>query len=175
MTVLPGSLDYLYHNGILNHIPYEVYQMTPMTQSGMLQMSGMGTGLRQNPMMQSYSPMQTPNINNSQDMFSPQGGMYSQDILYSTNDNQQNIYSQGAYPSNTYSNKNMNSISNLSEKFSKTPTWIKGLLAGGIMLMTLVCMFRGGKKSAKSALDSAPAKEATTGMWNKIKGWFGRK
>ncbi len=25
MTVLPGSLDYLYYNGILDHIPYEAY------------------------------------------------------------------------------------------------------------------------------------------------------
>ena len=27
MTVLPGSLDYLYYNGILDHIPYEVYDI----------------------------------------------------------------------------------------------------------------------------------------------------
>lgn len=27
MTVLPGSLDYLYHNGVLDHIPYEAYEM----------------------------------------------------------------------------------------------------------------------------------------------------
>ena len=27
MTVLPGSLDYLYYNGILNHIPYEAYDV----------------------------------------------------------------------------------------------------------------------------------------------------
>ncbi len=27
MTVLPGSLDYLYYNGILDHIPYEAYDI----------------------------------------------------------------------------------------------------------------------------------------------------
>lgn len=27
MTVLPGSLDYLYYQGILDHIPYEAYDM----------------------------------------------------------------------------------------------------------------------------------------------------
>ncbi len=165
MTVLPGSLDYLYHNGILPCIPYEVYETTPVTQSGMMQMSGMGSGLRQNTVMQNYSSIQMPSVNTSQDMFSPQGGMYSQDILYSQNGNSHNIYPQN----------NKNVLSNLSEKFSKTPTWVKGLLAAGIMLMTLVCMFRGGKKSAKTLADSAPVKEATTGMWNKIKGWFGRK
>ena len=27
MTVLPGSLDYLYYNGILDYIPYEAYSL----------------------------------------------------------------------------------------------------------------------------------------------------
>lgn len=44
MAVLPGSLDHLYYNGILDHIPYEAYEMGPMTPSGAAQMSGMGTG-----------------------------------------------------------------------------------------------------------------------------------
>jgi hypothetical protein len=29
MTVLPGSLDYLYYNGILDHTPFEAYEMMP--------------------------------------------------------------------------------------------------------------------------------------------------
>lgn len=44
MAVLPGSLDYLYYNGILERIPYEAYEMTPMTASGQAQMMGLGTG-----------------------------------------------------------------------------------------------------------------------------------
>ena len=43
MTVMPGSLDYLYYNGVLDHIPYEAYEMTPMTQSAMAQYYGMGS------------------------------------------------------------------------------------------------------------------------------------
>ena len=35
MTVLPGSLDYLYYNGILDRIPYEAYEMGPVVNSGM--------------------------------------------------------------------------------------------------------------------------------------------
>ena len=27
MAVLPGSLDYLYYNGIIDHIPYEAYDL----------------------------------------------------------------------------------------------------------------------------------------------------
>ena len=42
MTVMPGSLDYLYYNGVLDHIPYEAYEMTPMTQSAMAQNYGIG-------------------------------------------------------------------------------------------------------------------------------------
>lgn len=30
MAVLPGSLDYLYHNGIIDHIPYEAYEQPKM-------------------------------------------------------------------------------------------------------------------------------------------------
>ena len=33
MTVMPGSLDYLYHNGVLNCIPYEAYSMPVATPS----------------------------------------------------------------------------------------------------------------------------------------------
>jgi len=33
MTVLPGSLDYLYYNGILDHIPYEAYEMPAVYQN----------------------------------------------------------------------------------------------------------------------------------------------
>lgn len=162
MTVLPGSLDYLYHNGILDHVPYEVYQMTPMTQSGMLQMSGMGNGLNQAPTMQNYSPLQSPyNMNVSQGMSFSLAGANSPNMAYPQGD--------------TYVQNNNVSGSKFIEKVSNTPTWIKGLLAGGIMLSTLVCMFKTGKKSAKKVVDSAQVKETTLGMWDKIKEWFKRK
>lgn len=32
MTVLPGSLDHLYYNGILDSIPYEAYEMPPVAR-----------------------------------------------------------------------------------------------------------------------------------------------
>ena len=40
MAILPGSLDYLYYNGIVDYIPYEAYSISPMTPSGYAQMSG---------------------------------------------------------------------------------------------------------------------------------------
>ena len=38
--VMPGSLDYLYHYGILDHIPYEAYEMTPMVNKAYAPMNG---------------------------------------------------------------------------------------------------------------------------------------
>ena len=35
MTVYPGSLDYLYHNGVLECIPYEAYSMPVSNQPSM--------------------------------------------------------------------------------------------------------------------------------------------
>lgn len=37
MTILPGSLDYLYYNGVLDHIPYEAYEYGPIVQNGSTQ------------------------------------------------------------------------------------------------------------------------------------------
>lgn len=37
MTILPGSLDYLYYNGILEHIPYEAYEMVMASPTGSAQ------------------------------------------------------------------------------------------------------------------------------------------
>lgn len=36
MAVLPGSLDYLYYNGILDHIPYEVYDYSAYSAAPMV-------------------------------------------------------------------------------------------------------------------------------------------
>ena len=33
MTVMPGSLDYLYYNGVLDYIPYEAYEMGPIPRN----------------------------------------------------------------------------------------------------------------------------------------------
>ena len=34
MAIVPGSLDYLYYNGILDHIPYEAYEMIQAAPQG---------------------------------------------------------------------------------------------------------------------------------------------
>ncbi|MCQ2740034.1 MAG: hypothetical protein MJ237_07395 [bacterium] len=40
MTVLPGSLNYLYYDGILDHIPTEAYGAAPITQSAISSYNG---------------------------------------------------------------------------------------------------------------------------------------
>ena len=82
MAILPGSLDYLYHNGIVNSIPYDAYAMTPVTPSGMAQMAGMGMGFNYNQSMGAmHSPMSVgyPQMNGSQYLQAAQTGM-----LYNT-------------------------------------------------------------------------------------------
>lgn len=83
MAVLPGSLDYLYYNGILPTIPYKAYEQTPVTASGMAQMSGMGTGYNIG-----NSIGMTSTMNSSQTMPQMNGTQYLQSaqkgLLYDT-------------------------------------------------------------------------------------------
>lgn len=175
MAVLPGSLDYLYYNGILDHIPYEAYEMGPVTQSGMMQMSGMGTGYGFNPMMQGYgtaAPMM-PQMNGSQYLQAAQRGLlYGTDVLpdtfhrinttAKTGDNFSIVnkaFSDGEGYSrdvdyevmaNGQDGKNfriaiMDAASKAKETVSNSPNWVKGILAAGVMITTLCCLVKGKK------------------------------
>ena len=44
MTILPGSLDYLYYNGILERIPYEAYEIIPASPSAGMMQNNIGLG-----------------------------------------------------------------------------------------------------------------------------------
>lgn len=175
MTVLPGSLDYLYYNGTLDHIPYEAYEMGPVTPSGMAQMSGMGTGIG---MAYGMNPMGGYNMNSGYQMngygmngyVSPyqmsgsqylqaaqQGSLYNN---YTTQDNFVNRYNSGISQGQNLSKENyrfgengknfresiLEAASATKDTVSSSPNWIKGILAGGIMLTTLCMLFKGKKK-----------------------------
>lgn len=147
MTVLPGSLDYLYHNRILDHIPYEVYQTAPMAQTAVMQMpsmtTGTGVGMGQDPMSRGYG--------------------YNQALV------ENNPY----YQVDTFNQNNRKTDQNAVGKFINTP-WVKGALAGGIMLLTLCRLFKSGKKPPKS-ISEKPIQEAKTNLWDKLKGLFKKK
>ena len=169
--VMPGSLDYLYHYGILDHIPYEAYQMGPMTPSGMMQMSGMGMGYGVNPMMMGYGAMPSTNATNylrqaqngllyntyaSPDTFVKRnrdvtvgenysfvqkafhdGEGYSRDVDY-------DLMSNGN-EGKSFRKRIFEAGSKVKDAVVQSPTWVKGLLTGGIMITTLACLFKRGK------------------------------
>ena len=162
MAVFPGSLDHLYYNGILDHIPYEAYEMGPITQSGMAQMSGMGTGFGINAMngygmnqMGAYAP--TAQMNGSQYLKSAQSGlMYNTytcpDTFVPRNNadiktGQDFSIETSAYGENgkNFRESIMEAASKTKETVSNSPNWVKGILAGGIMLTTLCMLFKGKK------------------------------
>ena len=159
MTVLPGSLDYLYHNRIIDHIPYEAYEISPLTSARMPQISGMGYGVNQAQIMHGFSNPQAPYINTPQ-MVSYQNGNYY--------NNQQN----DMFIAN--SNSSSNTLSKITDNF-KNSTTLKGIVAAGIMILTLCCMFKTGKKLPKQTTQNIPATETKTSVWEKIKGWFKKK
>ena len=67
MTVFPGSLDYLYYNGVLDHIPYEAYEMLPVQpnrmQSGLPQLGNIKQSILGNQGMDNFGI--SNNVNNS--------------------------------------------------------------------------------------------------------------
>ena len=171
MAVLPGSLDYLYYNGILDHIPYEAYQMGPITPSGMMQMSGMGTGYGVNPMMMGSGSMPPMNATNYLRQ-AQQGMLYDTYTCPDTFVKRNNHYKTGEnysiaqkafqdgdgysrdvdYDLMANGNEGKSFWKKLAETGSKvkdvvieSPTWAKGLLAGGIMITTLACLFKRGR------------------------------
>ena len=168
MAVLPGSLDYLYYNGILDHIPYEAYQMGPITPSGMMQMSGMGTGYGFNPMMSGFGAM--PQMNGTQYLKNARQGLLYDTYNYPDTFVKRNTkYKDGEGYSivkkafqdgegyskdvdfDNMSNGNegksfrasiLEAASKTKETVSNSPGWVKGLLAGGIMITTLCCLLK---------------------------------
>lgn len=136
MTVLPGSLDYLYHNGILPCVPYEAYEMTPMTASGRAQMAGLGTGLRESVLAPNDNNFSAPN---NSDLFL----------------------------------KNEKSLLKTVDEKTVMSKWLKGLLAGGIMLLTLCCLIKSGKKFGKTPVQTS--QNTKSNLWEKFKGIFKKK
>ncbi|MBQ7764505.1 hypothetical protein IJ384_03945 [bacterium] len=159
MAILPGSLDYLYYNGILDHIPYEAYEQTPITPSGMAQMSGMGMNYTANPMMHGYGTAPMPAMNGTQYLQSAQKGLLYNTYTYPDtfvrrNNNDIEIGADADFKKMAYGEEGKNfrqAISDAAvktkETVSSSPNWIKGLLASGILITTLCMLFKRGKKA----------------------------
>ena len=168
MAILPGSLDYLYHYGILPRIPYEAYEMTPMTPSGQAQLAGLGMGQFS---MDGVSGLSY--INGSQYLNQAQTGM-----MYNTYTNPDTFVRRNNQPTNTADAYSISraftdgvgygkdfdvdtsawgqdtkgvrkvfseGVSKVKDSVVNSPVWLKGLVSGGIILGTLACILKGKK------------------------------
>ena len=164
MAVLPGSLDYLYYNGILDRIPYEAYEMTPMTPSGRAQMAGMGTGFGSqyglSPMMNGTEYLKAAQKGHLYDTYTypdtfvrrtsanyNEGGQYS--ISQKAFHDGEGYGSCADYDvmANGHEGKRIskgigNFASKVKDSVLNAPTWVKGLLSGGLIVTTLCCLFK---------------------------------
>lgn len=185
MAILPGSLDYLYYNGIIDHIPYEAYQMTPMTASGRAQLAGMGTGYGVTQMGYGVASvsgglgrMSSSETNQYLDQ-AYQRNLYNTytgpDCFVRRNPSMSanQGYGEGVdFMSMAYGvdGKNfrqsiMDSASKTKETVTNSSNWLKGLLALGVIVGTTVLLFKGRK---------APVQTQATkpSFWQNIKSWF---
>lgn len=132
MAVLPGSLDYLYYNGVLDSIPYEAYDM-PM-KSGMTQ----------------------PTMNGSEYLKAAQQGFGYQaqaglhDSFVRQNPVAQNPDAYSPYGSEAKSIREeiTNATRSVNDTHKDKSMLMKGLIAGGVILTTLACILC-RKKPAK--------------------------
>ena len=179
MAVLPGSLDYLYYNGILNHIPYEAYEMTPMTASGRAQLAGMGMGFG-NPTNLNYGAVAASSqINATQYLQQAQMGnlynTYTHPDTFVPRDTDYVEHGAGSLGRKTFQNNNdygaavgsgamplgqdgknfRQTISEwgakAKESVTNSPQWVKGLVAGGIIVATAYCLLTGKKAPVPQA------------------------
>ena len=97
--ITPGSLDYLYHKGILDHIPYEAYEY------GIGNLQTIGTnpyaGIKQAYLGGNY-PMQSTVMNGSQYINAAQKGLLYNEYLQ----NNDSFIRRNPVPNNEFSFKN---------------------------------------------------------------------
>ena len=127
MTVLPGSLDYLYHNGVLDHIPYEAYEMSAGN-------SGMN-----NYMDSAMSGKSYRDYKQSQDMFESE---YSNP--YRVDKNAVTLNEEDKRSS--IRNSLLDGKPVTKEKVVNTSSIKKGIAGAAIMAVTLFLLLKGKKK-----------------------------
>lgn len=171
MTVLPGSLDYLYYNGILDHIPYEAYEMTPVANNAMSSMNAMNA-------TQYLNMAQTGSLYNN----------YAGDTFVRRNNNQvENNYSikehafgigngygkdadyelmANGMEGKSFRQAITDAAESTADKVSNSSTWVKGALSAGAIGLTLLCILKGKKKPVVAS--------PKTSFWSKLNpfNWF---
>lgn len=108
----PGSLDFLYRYGILDHIPYEAYE----------------TGV-------SYSA--PVNNNYFQKPISKKEFLAKNDTF-----ERNSVSNNYSVDNKNYRESIMSSAEETKKSVNNSPNYFKGLLGGGIILATLMCLFK---------------------------------
>ncbi len=144
MTVLPGSLDYLYYNGILDHIPYEAYQTTtPMNGSQYLNQAQQGLLYNTYTSPDTFVRNNLPNNNqNEKRSFAEKAYGYNNGYGREYDFEEKAFGPEGK----SFREGLVETAKSTESKFANAPTFIKGLTAGGIMVGTLCLLLRGKKK-----------------------------
>ena len=167
MSVMPGSLDYLYYNGILDHIPYEAYESTPMNGSQYLNQAKQGL------LYDTYTSPDTFVKRNNTDYKQSENYSFSKSAFGLNNgvgkDSDFEVNAVGQ-EGKSFRESLVESAKTTASGFNNAPTFVKGLIAGGIMVGTLFCLLRGKKKP--------PVEEVSKpSFWSKLnpKNWFKKK
>ena len=140
MTVLPGSLDYLYYNGILDHIPYEAYAsgMPAVRMNSMPPMPGSG-----NYAQNSYMEYASNYFNGGESAYSAPNyeAVYGNQSDTFTRTGKGNKNEEKSYRESLISGfeKTKNAV-------NSTPSVVKGLIGAAVMLGTLFLLIKGKKK-----------------------------
>lgn len=151
MSVLPGSLDYLYYNGILDHIPYEAYEMSAPAMNG----------------TQYLNMAQSANMYGSTDSFERNRNEVEQ---LSATKTYKNVNGKEVYSELASGDDFRQSITDAAQKTKVNITSIssvkKGLLSLGAIALTVFALCHGKKK--------VPASNGNSGFWSKLNPlkWF---
>lgn len=169
MSVMPGSLDHLYYGGVLDTIPYDAYAPNFAVGAGM---NSYGTGLRnsagrlQGTHYLDYAKQGLAYNTYQQDQFNY--NTIGAGLQSPQNNNQFTSY-QGQ--GRTFGEEVIQYANNVSQKITNTSPIMKGIVALGIMGLTLACILKGGKKNPTNL--PAPTNSAS-GFWTRLnpKNWF---
>lgn len=204
MTILPGSLDHLYYNGILDHIPYEAYEIIPAAPSqaayNISNMKGQIYGNSANSYGASFNSSnyyQTGAMSSTLPMYGGSYGGYIspfadlESVAYLNN--KSNVYGnvnafgspsynfskRDIYPSEYNESGFKNSIykeaKGTKEGVLNSHPTLKGLIAAAVVIATPLLLLKGRKKPPVSA--PKPANTVKSGFWSKLnpKNWFKKK
>jgi hypothetical protein len=186
MTALPGSLDYLYYNGVLDHIPYEAYEMPPVaanygnTMNGTEYLNYAKQGMLYNTGAQNDAFVKGANYNttNEKSFFEKSMGIsddigrtpsFTRDVLDNEGSGQNldpevmALDAEGKSIRQTLTN----GAKSATQAISNAPTFVKGLISGGIIVGTLYCLLKGKKTPAKTTGGNS--------FWSTFKNKFKRK